>query len=503
MANLAAHAVVSHMTAKTDAANTPASAHAGGIDAIFAAVLAQMHAHPSDKIMPGAEGANVALPAGSQKKDGHKLAAAVLLPHSGHAPAQASAQEPKPGAHTPASGAAAALLSKLQNRTPINVAELAAGMKQAADAQKPGGHAIQPGQPHLPVETGAQADPRTAHPNIHMKAPHAVGPHATGPQDATGRTRAAALAASTNGANKTATTPPRARAASAHHAKTSATKDTAAATTKSAAALAAAMDKALHRTVPASRTAAALPPAAQATTRTDADTPSGFANSGGHDGQHNGGHAQAHAGHAEAAPPRPAAQGQAPAAQPFHAGAPTADPSASAQTAATTPSTSATVTAQLHVAPQSVNAPVPGQVAIPLADPGTLAIQIAAQSRNGAKQFDIALHPEELGSIHVRLNVDHSGAAQAHVRADNPQTLALLQRDSQALESALKDAGLNLAGNGLNFSLKGQERQNGNPAQQNTRGRRLSITAVASANPAPATAVYNLAPGSARLDIRV
>ena len=387
----------------------------------------------------------------------------------------------------------------MQSRTPINAAQHTAAMTQAADAQRPGGHAIQPGQPHLPVETGPHAGAQTAYGNINIKTRLAGGS-----QDATGQTRAAAPAATANDANKTVANPPHTRAASARHTKAAATKDAAAATTKSAAALAAAMDKALHQTVPASRTAAALPPAAQAAARSDADTPSGFANSGSHDGHHNGGHAQAHAGHAEAAPARPAAQGQAPAAQPFHASAPAADPSASAQTAATTPSTSATVTAQLHVAPQSANAPAPGQVAIPLADPGTLAIQIAALSRNGAKQFDIALHPEELGSIHVRLSVDHSGGAQAHVRADNPQTLALLQRDSHALESALKDAGLNLAGNGLNFSLKGQERHNGSAAQQhNMRGRRLSVTAVASANLAPATAVYNLAPGSVRLDIRV
>ena len=50
------------------------------------------------------------------------------------------------------------------------------------------------------------------------------------------------------------------------------------------------------------------------------------------------------------------------------------------------------------------------------------------------------------------------GFAEAHGR---PHTLELLQRDCSHLERALREAGLDLAGGGLNFSLRGQDREAG------------------------------------------
>ena len=41
-----------------------------------------------------------------------------------------------------------------------------------------------------------------------------------------------------------------------------------------------------------------------------------------------------------------------------------------------------------------------------------LAVEIAAKSQSGAKQFDIRLDPPELGRVEVRLSIDATGKAR-------------------------------------------------------------------------------------------
>lgn len=135
---------------------------------------------------------------------------------------------------------------------------------------------------------------------------------------------------------------------------------------------------------------------------------------------------------------------------------------------------------------------------------GALAVSIVARSKDGDKEFNISMDPPELGRVDVRLSVDSSGKAQAHLTADQPQTLQLLQNDRATLENSLKDAGIDLANNGLNFSLKGQDQQN----QQNAsafaqRSRSLTVNAVQSTDASNSSSSTSLAPGDSRLDIRV
>ena len=133
-----------------------------------------------------------------------------------------------------------------------------------------------------------------------------------------------------------------------------------------------------------------------------------------------------------------------------------------------------------------------------------LAVEIAAKSQSGAKQFDIRLDPPELGRVEVRLSIDATGKASAHVSADQPQTLSLLQKDASVLTRALRDAGLDVSQNGLNFSLRQQSGQDtgagANPGRRSGRG--LSLTATTSIEATAASAAYS---GSAdgHLDIRV
>ncbi|HEY0267247.1 MAG TPA: flagellar hook-length control protein FliK [Rhizomicrobium sp.] len=161
-------------------------------------------------------------------------------------------------------------------------------------------------------------------------------------------------------------------------------------------------------------------------------------------------------------------------------------------------------------APQA-NAPsVTQHVQVTQAAPNTapnlpaLAVQIASRSQSGSKQFDIRLDPPELGRVEVRLSIDSTGKASAHLSADQPQTLDLLQKDAPALTRALRDAGLDVSQDGLNFSLRQQSSDGGNAGNGGARGnaRNFSLSATTSLEAAAAGAQYR-APADGRLDIRV
>jgi flagellar hook-length control protein FliK len=186
---------------------------------------------------------------------------------------------------------------------------------------------------------------------------------------------------------------------------------------------------------------------------------------------------------------------QTTAPQAPHVAAQPAAPSADAVAAPTqtTHIASHPVTASLHVAPQAEAAAMPNL--------GSLAVNIAAKSKNGEKHFDIRLDPAELGRVDVKLTIDDAGKTQANLSAERPQTLELLQRDRATLERALRDAGLDLAGGGLNFSLKGQDREAGDSTP---RGRSLAAIATSASDASqPIISTNHILAADSRLDIRV
>lgn len=163
-----------------------------------------------------------------------------------------------------------------------------------------------------------------------------------------------------------------------------------------------------------------------------------------------------------------------------------------------TPASSPIVTASLQVAPQTAYMATQPDVT-------ALAVQIAVKSDGGDKQFDIRLDPPELGRVEVKLTIDDQGRAQAHLAVEKPQTLDMLQNDRSNLERALKDSGVDLSQNGLNFSLKGQDHQQGGDTPSfRGRSRNLAVTAaIESASAAAVASTNSFAAGDARLDIRV
>jgi flagellar hook-length control protein FliK len=160
------------------------------------------------------------------------------------------------------------------------------------------------------------------------------------------------------------------------------------------------------------------------------------------------------------------------------------------------PSGNVTITTSVHAA-------TTGPDVVPNSD--ALAITIAARSLSGARQFEIRLDPPELGRVDVRLSIDDSGKAQAHLTADQPQTLNLLQKDAPTLTQALRNAGLDVSQSGLNFSLRGQDRQNSDKNSGANQGRRTNLTATRAITAAQGTTAvsFNGAAADARVDIHV
>jgi Meckel syndrome type 1 protein len=82
-----------------------------------------------------------------------------------------------------------------------------------------------------------------------------------------------------------------------------------------------------------------------------------------------------------------------------------------------------------------------------------------ALGAGGAPRLTVALEPEELGRVEIR--VERGGAdgeaSRVRVVAERPETLALLQRDARQLDRALQGAGIALAEGGMQFSLAGRE----------------------------------------------
>lgn len=156
------------------------------------------------------------------------------------------------------------------------------------------------------------------------------------------------------------------------------------------------------------------------------------------------------------------------------------------------------LTGSVQISPQTAGGP---------ATVNTLAIAIAAKTQSGARQFDIRLDPPELGRVEVRLSIDASGKTEAHMTADQPETLNLLQKDSSSLTQALRDAGLDVSNSGLNFSLRGQSGQgSGGGDNHSDRVPRSNLTAsraIDAAQGAASAISFTSGGENGRLDIHV
>jgi flagellar hook-length control protein FliK len=117
----------------------------------------------------------------------------------------------------------------------------------------------------------------------------------------------------------------------------------------------------------------------------------------------------------------------------------------------------------------ATGAPEPGAPIAPASAPPPPANQIAVHLARHAATGDsivVSLSPEELGRVEIEIELDGDGRARAHVAAELPMTLELIQRDAAVLERALEAAGVDLAPDALTFDLRrdGQSPQHGRAA---------------------------------------
>lgn len=115
-----------------------------------------------------------------------------------------------------------------------------------------------------------------------------------------------------------------------------------------------------------------------------------------------------------------------------------------AQTQAATQSRAAAEVAALQTKPSLAHLTAAGQVAV----------HVSRALDTGADSISIRLDPADLGRVDVKLDFGADGRVVATVLAEKPETLSLLQRDSQSLERALAEAGLRADSGSLNFGLR-------------------------------------------------
>ncbi len=101
-----------------------------------------------------------------------------------------------------------------------------------------------------------------------------------------------------------------------------------------------------------------------------------------------------------------------------------------------------------------------------------IAIQMQQNAANKSSTFSMQLEPSDLGRLDIEMTFEKSGGVKAHVSAERPETLSMLQRDSHQLNRILQQAGLDVDDGGLTFDLRQETAQHDNSAYgQDGRGK--------------------------------
>lgn len=85
-----------------------------------------------------------------------------------------------------------------------------------------------------------------------------------------------------------------------------------------------------------------------------------------------------------------------------------------------------------------------------------ISLQIQKNAAANVNTFTMHLNPAELGRLDVQMKFAKDGTMKAHLTAERPETLSMLQRDQQQLNRILEQAGLNVDENSLSFDLRQQ-----------------------------------------------
>ena len=95
-------------------------------------------------------------------------------------------------------------------------------------------------------------------------------------------------------------------------------------------------------------------------------------------------------------------------------------------------------------------------------------VNITKSAVKGVDKIDVHLKPEELGHIEIKMQIGKDGKLQAHIIANRPETVEMLQKEVQSLEKAFNDAGFQTDEGSLNFSFRddGQSGRNQNDGSE-------------------------------------
>ncbi len=84
--------------------------------------------------------------------------------------------------------------------------------------------------------------------------------------------------------------------------------------------------------------------------------------------------------------------------------------------------------------------------------------QINKAANNGSTNgITLQLDPPELGRVEIRLEFGAERSVKAHLVVEKPETLLMLQRDANALDKALQDAGLETGSDSLNYEMAAED----------------------------------------------
>lgn len=136
-------------------------------------------------------------------------------------------------------------------------------------------------------------------------------------------------------------------------------------------------------------------------------------------------------------------------------------------------------------------------------------VQLHKAVKEGQSEMTIQLRPAEMGKIEIKLTFGADKSVTGVVTADNQGTLTLLQKDSDALQRALQEAGLQADAGCMEFCLRDNGQSSSFARQQNEQTwNELSSAAAASGTETMDSAesmagadLYYVTPG--RVNLRV
>lgn len=99
----------------------------------------------------------------------------------------------------------------------------------------------------------------------------------------------------------------------------------------------------------------------------------------------------------------------------------------------------------------------------PVARADALGLQIVRHIAAGKDMLSVALSPESLGRVEVQMRFDDTGTLRALVSASTPEALALLHRDSAALDQAMTSAGVRTDAQSFQFDSRASQHGDRSP----------------------------------------